>query len=174
MSCSAVSVLFCYEPVSTQYYALVRCGVLCIGQQCVPWPLPGRYRPLNLRASRHLPVLQCNALDCTAFNWNTSFCGVDTVLWPLFCAACFLFSRFSRRPVCCLLCSVSSVSYLVSPLHCCVHCLVFVLSVLLGLIVLPAHSRERWLARCSPPHSQCSKSSFSVFIVLSLCVLTLT
>ena len=119
--------------------------------------------------SRHLPVLQRNALDCTAFNWNTSFCGVDTVLWPLFCVACFLFSKFSRRPVCCLLCSVSSVSYLVSPLHCCVHCLVFVLSVLLGLIVLPAHSRERWLARCPPPppHSQCSKSSFSVFLVFS-------
>ena len=52
--------------------------------------------------------------------------------------------------MCCLLCSVSSEPYLVSRLQCCVQCLVFVLSVL-GLIVLPAHSRERWLAQSSLP-----------------------
>ena len=71
VSCSAVS-LFCYEPVSTQYYALVRCGVLCIGQQCVPWPLPGRYRPLKapLCAST-----QCFRLHCVQLEHKLLRCG---------------------------------------------------------------------------------------------------
>ena len=104
-SCMYIIMLQCYAVVSvmlcwdTMYYLLfsvmfccvmrwsVLCsGVLCAGQ-CIPWPLPSRYRPLK--------ASHCAPLDCTAPGWTSmppcalcfAVCGHNSSVRLVLCLA---------------------------------------------------------------------------------------